>query len=140
MSAIIPELVVSHMDNAMQFYGVLGFTKDDEGIVDENGSQWYSLVMGDARVWLLRKDVAGDFIAGEAPGNGIHLYLSVDDVDAVHERLSNGGLQMNIVKELETMWYGLREFKVADLDGYVWTINTPVSQEAAKSEGESGQG
>ncbi len=141
MPKITPEVVVSNMEQSRQFYETLGFVKDNEGIVDENGSQWYSLQMGDAVVWLLRQDVAGDLIEGEMRGNGVHLYLSVDDVDDLYEKIRVAGLEINVVKELETQWYGLREFKLADPDGYVWTINSPVTQEAAESiSGEDGEG
>jgi uncharacterized glyoxalase superfamily protein PhnB len=133
MPKIVPELVVSHMQQSMAFYNLLGFEKDNEGIVDENGSQWYSLAMGDATVWLLREDVAESLEEGAIRGNGVHLFLSVDDVDATYDAVRKAGLQMNIVKEIETLWYGLREFKLSDPDGYIWTINTPVSQEAAES-------
>lgn len=135
MPSIVPELVVSNMERSREFYTMLGFVKDNEGIVDENGSQWDSLVLGEAHVWLLRQDTVHDFEEGVERGNGVHLYLSVDDVDGLYESVSKAGLQMNIVKEIETLWYGLREFKLADPDGYIWTINTPVSVEAAESMG-----
>jgi PhnB protein len=131
MARITPEIVVSNMDASMEFYSVLGFVQDNVGIVDENGSQWYSLAMGDSNVWLLRRDVAGDMVEGGMLGNGVHLYLRVDDVDATYEHLRVKGVP--VVKEIETLWYGLREFKVADPDGYVWTINTPVTEQAEDS-------
>src|SRR5688572_30456808 len=120
MTQIVPELVVSNMTRTMEFYRTLGFTQDNEGIVDENGSQWSSLVMGAVHVWLLREDVAGDFQKGIQRGKGVHRYLSVDDVDAMYEEVRGAGLQPNMVKEIEALRYGLREFKVADPDGYVW--------------------
>jgi uncharacterized glyoxalase superfamily protein PhnB len=130
VSKIIPEVVVADMDRSMEFYTSLGFVQDNEGIVDENGSQWYSLAMGDATVWLLREDTVAGFDGSKARGHGVHLYLSVDDVDSLYEKLKAGG-RATIVRELETLWYGLREFLVADPDGYVWTINMPVSERAA---------
>jgi uncharacterized glyoxalase superfamily protein PhnB len=129
MPKIIPELVISDMNRSMDFYGMLGFVQDNEGIVDEKGSQWYSLAMGDATVWLLREDVVEHFDAKGVRGNGMHLYLSVDDVDSLYENLKAGG-RAKIVREIETLWYGLREFHVADPDGYVWTINMPVTERA----------
>ena len=139
MTSIVPELVVSNLAASQQFYETLGFIKDNEGITDESGLQWVSLQMGDAHVWLLRQDVA-DSLQEEAPrGNGVHLFLSVDDVDWMHDALSKAGLQMNIVKGLETLWYGLREFRVLDPDGYLWIVNSPVSQDAAESMGEDDQ-
>ena len=137
MTKIVPELVVSNMARSMEFYNTLGFTQDNEGIVDDNGSQWYSLVLGDFHVWLLREDVAEDLQKGVQRGNGINLYLSVDDVDAMYEGVKEAGLQPNIVTEIETLWYGLRQFRLADPDGYIWTLNSPVEQEAADSLGEA---
>ena len=136
MPRITPELVVSNLAQSMQFYEALGFVKDNEGIVDENGSQWNSLALGDAHLWLLRQDVDNSIQEGAPRGNGVHLYLSVDDVDALYEEVKTKGLQMNIVQEIETLWYGLREFKMADPDGYVWTLNSPVSEAASESMGE----
>ena len=46
----------------------------------------------------------------------------------MYDVIQKGGLKESIIKEIETLWYGLREFKVKDPDGYVWTINTPVSE------------
>jgi len=40
MAKIVPELVVSNMARSMEFYNTLGFTQDNEGIIDDNGSQW----------------------------------------------------------------------------------------------------
>ena len=137
MTKIVPELVVSNMARSMEFYNTLGFTQDNEGIVDDNGSQWYSLVLGDSHVWLLREDVAEDLQKGIQRGNGVNLYLSVDDVDAMYEAVKGAGLQPNIVSEIETLWYGLRQFRLADPDGYIWTLNSPVEQEAADSLGQA---
>ena len=137
MTKIVPELVVANMARSMEFYSTLGFTQDNEGIVDDNGSQWYSLVLNEAHVWLLREDVAEDLQKGIQRGNGVNLYLSVDDVDAMYEAVKGAGLQPNIVTEIETLWYGLRQFRLADPDGYIWTLNTPVEQEAADSLGQA---
>ena len=137
MTNIVPELVVANMARSIEFYSTLGFTQDNEGIVDDNGSQWYSLVLDDAHVWLLREDVAEDLQKGIQRGNGVNLYLSVDDVDAMYEAVKGAGLQPNIVTEIETLWYGLRQFRLADPDGYIWTLNTPVEQEAADSLGQA---
>ncbi|MEO8286957.1 MAG: VOC family protein [Chloroflexota bacterium] len=130
MAKIIPELVVAHMAKSMEFYTTLGFVQDNEGIVDDKGSQWYSLAMGDTTVWLLREDTVEGFDRGLQRGYGIHLYLTVSDVDLLYSTLQTSGARMNIVQEIETQWYGLREFRVADPDGYVWTINMPVDAQA----------
>jgi len=137
MAKITPEIVVSNMEQSTRFYTNLGFTKTDEGIVDENGSQWNSMAMGDAHLWLLRQDIAESLQEGAPRGNGIHLFISVDDVDAVYDAVQKGGLQMNIVAEIETQWYGLRQFSLTDPDGYLLVLNTPVGEQGSEAVGES---
>jgi lactoylglutathione lyase len=127
MPRVIPELVVSNTEASREFYTMLGFVQDQEGILDDKGQQWYSLAMGDATVWLLREDTVEGYDASLQRGPGVHLYLSVDDVDALYEKLQG---KANITKEIETAWYGLRQFNVADPDGYTWTINMPVTEQA----------
>jgi uncharacterized glyoxalase superfamily protein PhnB len=127
MPKVIPELVVSNTEGSREFYTMLGFVQDNEGILDDKGQQWYSLAMGDATVWLLREDTVEGYDTSLKRAPGVHLFLSVDDVDSLYEKLHG---KANIVKEIETQWYGLREFKVEDPDGYVWIINMPMSEEA----------
>jgi uncharacterized glyoxalase superfamily protein PhnB len=130
MAKIIPELIVSNIEASLTFYNGLGFEKDNTGIVDERGSQWYSLALGDANVWLLREDTVEGFDEAAARGHGVHLYVTVDDVDAVYEKMKSNPRGGIIALDIATQWYGLREFKIADPDGYVWTVNTPVSEQA----------
>lgn len=137
MARITPEIVVSNLAESQQFYEMLGFVKEQEGIVDDNGAQWISLEMGDAHLWLLRQDIADSLHEGAPRGNGVHLFLSVADLDAMYEGISKAGLRMNIVKEIETLWYGMREFRVLDPDGYLLILNMPVSEEAIESTGGS---
>ena len=129
MSKIITEIAVSDMQRSLEFYQMLGFEKVNTGVVDDKGSQWYSLALGDANLWLTREDIAQGVQMGEARGNGVNIYVTVDDVDAVYERVKTGGLQMNILKDIETFYYGLRQFSLADPDGYMLTLNMPVAQQ-----------
>jgi uncharacterized glyoxalase superfamily protein PhnB len=132
MAKVIPEIAVSDMEQALQFYNTLGFEKDAEGIVDEKGSQWYSLSMGDAAIWLIRQDIVEGMQPGEALGNGVNIYVSVDSSDSVYDSAKTAGLQPNIVKDIETMWYGQRHFSITDPDGYLLTITSdaPVEEGA----------
>jgi uncharacterized glyoxalase superfamily protein PhnB len=131
MARITPEIAVSDIEKSLQFYEMIGFVKDNTGIVDDKGSQWYSLALGDAALWLIRQDIVEDMQHGETVGNGVNIYIQVDDVDALYEKLAKSGLDMNVLKEIETLWYGLRQFTIADPDGYTLTINMPVAQEVA---------
>jgi uncharacterized glyoxalase superfamily protein PhnB len=138
MAKITPEIAVSNMESSLRFYYALGFQKMDDGIIDEFGSQWSNLALGEANLWLIRQDVVEDFQQDTACGNGVNIYIAVDDIDTLYDTARTSGLQMNIVKEIETMWYGLRQFTVADPDGYILTINMPVAtaEGGEKSNGE----
>lgn len=143
MGKIVPELAVSDIEQSLQFYTTLGFVKDNEGIVDEQGAQWYSLALGEALLWLIRADVAHGLVEGESRGNGVTIYVEVDDIDTLHESVSDAGLLMNIVKPIETMCYGLRQFSMADPYGYILTLNQQVAQPdggAGEGEAEDTQG
>lgn len=136
MAKLIPEIAVSHIALSMAFYEQLGFKKGNEGVVDEKGVQWVSMVSGDSALWLLREDV-DPFYRGDAlRGDGIVFYLTVEDVDAMYQQAKLNGLR--IVKEIETLWYGLREFTVADPDGYRWMLNMPVSRTPEKADEQPG--
>ncbi|MDQ3929957.1 MAG: VOC family protein [Chloroflexota bacterium] len=140
MGKIIPELAVSDIEQSLQFYTALGFIKDGEGIVDEQGSQWYSLALGESALWLIRANVVEDLVESDPRGNGVTIYIGVDDIDALYDKISGAGLMMNIVKPIETMWYGLRQFSMADPDGYILTLNQQVAQPEGEGAGESTEG
>ncbi len=134
MGKIITEIAVSNMEKSTEFYNALGFTKQDEGIVDKNGSQWNSMALGDAGLWLIRQDIVPDLQQDAPRGNGVTIYVSVNDVDSLYQKVKTEGAQMNIVKEIETLWYGLRQFSITDPDGYLLTINMPVEQQEKPQE------
>lgn len=131
MGIIIPEVAVSNMENSLKFYNTLGFTKTADGVIDDQGSQWSSLDMGGANLWLTRQDVVSDHKTEEAKGNGLNIYISVDDVDAVYEKVKASGYQGSIIRDIETAYYGLRQFSMTDPDGYILTLNMQVAQEEA---------
>src|SRR5688572_27277185 len=137
MDTVIPELGVTDIDRSIEFYSKLGFEKTMEGTVDEKGLQWCQLDFGESKLWLQRQDVDPDFRASAPVGNGVTVCLRVDDVDATYDSIQKAGYQMNITHQLESMWYGLREFKLCDPDGYNWTFYTPTG-EAGESAGSDG--
>lgn len=131
MAKIILEIAVSDMKQSLEFYNALGFTKGSDGVIDDKGSQWSSLLMGDAELWITREDIVQDFDPDEERGNGVNIYLTVDNVDATYEKIE---MNATIVKDIETMYYGLRQFSVVDPDGYLLTINMQVpSAESSES-------
>jgi uncharacterized glyoxalase superfamily protein PhnB len=54
------------------------------------------------------------------------IYLATPDVDAVWQRAKAAGA--TVVRELEDMDYGSREFTVTDPEGNSWSVGTYVPQ------------
>jgi len=121
MQPIIAELTVRDVDASLYWYQALGFAVELEGLRDEDGLQWVSLTHSGRTVWLLRAALA-DFPADALPRTSF--YLEVPDVDALHARLAEQGLAVE--RAPESQWYGLREFKLRDPDGYRWVLNHPL--------------
>jgi uncharacterized glyoxalase superfamily protein PhnB len=50
------------------------------------------------------------------------IYAVVDDPDGHYERAKAAGAE--IIRELENMDYGSREYSARDLEGYIWSFGT----------------
>jgi uncharacterized glyoxalase superfamily protein PhnB len=68
----------------------------------------------------LREDV-GNFFTNI--GASATYYIRVDDVDKFYETIAT---KVEIIKPIETTWYGMREFYIRDIDGYVLAFATQV--------------
>jgi uncharacterized glyoxalase superfamily protein PhnB len=68
----------------------------------------------------LREDV-GDFFTNI--GASATFYIRVDDVDGWYETIAH---KVEIIKPIETTWYGMREFYIRDINGYVLAFATQV--------------
>lgn len=123
--AIVPELDVSDLDRSLDAYtNILGFQ-----ILHFRPEERFAYLVQEA-AHLMLEELAGPgrrFHSApmEAPfGRGVNLQIAVSDVDALHARVRASGLRIHI--PLEERWYrqgdreaGLRQFVVADPDGYL---------------------
>lgn len=58
----------------------------------------------------------------DALASTVSLYIAVSDPDAHHRRAVDAGA--TVVRELEDMDYGSREYSVRDLEGNLWSFGT----------------
>ena len=72
------------------------------------------------------QDVPEDFRAAR-----VGVYLSVEELDAHHERASGAGA--DVTRELQDTEYGSREYSARDPEGVHWHFGTYVPQAAAAS-------
>jgi catechol 2,3-dioxygenase-like lactoylglutathione lyase family enzyme len=120
---LLLELFVDDLQRSRDFFtGVLGFE-----VRAEQASGYTSLSNGDALISLNDRKLLGDdhpiqAHAGERLGRGIEIVLSVADIDAAFEKVTASGWPD--VSELGERPWGLRDFRLADPDGYYLRISS----------------
>lgn len=105
MTRIIPMLPVASMPASVAFYQKLGFSLEKR----VNEWRWAMLSFGECRLMV-------DESIHLHPGypNTSVLYLYPDDIVEYHAMLRENGVA---VPEVEVSFYGMKEFRMDDLDG-----------------------
>ncbi len=119
---LIPSLGVSDIERSLDFYrGFFGFDVVDS--YDEEGRvAWCWLRTGGADLMLQQFPADQQIRLNPAIGQSWTVYLRVNDLDATHVSLQQGGFPVSEIDETE---YDTREFFVPDLDGYELWISAP---------------
>jgi uncharacterized glyoxalase superfamily protein PhnB len=128
--SLTPNLVVADIDRSLAFYrDVLGFAllrtvPDDPPL---------------AFAWMTRDGVniflnSLEAVRAESPalverplGGTLTLYLVLDGIEALYARAQAAA---SLMMPLKTQPYGMREFAIADPDGYVLTFAERVGADA----------
>lgn len=119
---LTPNLLVANVERSVAFYvDVLGFSRG-MSVPDESPLVFASVTAGGVEIFLndaatAIKEYPG--FGGRPLGATGTLYIEVEGVDALHDRLKNA---VKIVMPLITQFYGVREFAFEDPDGYVITF------------------
>jgi uncharacterized glyoxalase superfamily protein PhnB len=129
MKSIIPALAVADIEASIRFYTeVLGFSTQMTLPGPDGSLVHASLGRGEVSVMFSRIDPAQTH--DQAPlGRGVALYATVgddEDVDALFAHARAAGT--TVTQEPTDQFWGMRDFGIADPDGYVWLI----SKETAK--------
>jgi lactoylglutathione lyase len=125
---LTPNLLVANVERSLAFYvDVLGFARG-MSVPEESPYVFASVVSGTVEIFL--NDAATaikeyPMFGGRPLGATGTLYIEVDGVDALHDRLK---ATVPIVMPLATQFYGMREFAFEDPDGYVITFAEPVAR------------
>jgi uncharacterized glyoxalase superfamily protein PhnB len=120
----MPMIVVRSVDAIRNFYvDTLGFSHV-MGMVGKDGQlDFCTVVMGEARIMFMRAPGDTPSPTGKQP---VEIYLEVEDVDALHNRLKKKGVAFN--DPLTLQWWGDRTFKVLDPNGYEIWFYTHVAE------------
>jgi catechol 2,3-dioxygenase-like lactoylglutathione lyase family enzyme len=121
------ELFVTDRDKSVDFYtSVLGFE------VQRLDASYAALTCGDVTLGLGRQEELPE--TGEGPGftqerltrdhgPGVEIVLETPDLDTLYERVRRSGYPL--AAPMQDRPWGLRDFRVADPDGYYLRITTP---------------
>ena len=121
---VMPIIAVGSVDEVRNFYvDALGF-QHVMGMVGKDGQlDFCTVVLGEARVMFSRAPGGSRLSAGKQP---VEIYLEVEDVDALHNRLKKKGVAIS--DPLTVQWWGDRTFKVLDPNGYEIWFYTNVAE------------
>lgn len=139
---LTPNLLVSNVEKSLAFYeGVLGFSRGMT-VPEQSPFVFASVTSGPAEIFF--NDYA--VVAKESPatanlpiGGGNTMFIEIGAagegapgkaIDAFHDQIKD---RVKVLMPLVTQWYGMREFAIADPDGYVITFAERMAAE--KSEG-----
>ena len=133
LNKLTPNLIVDSVERSLAFYeNVLGFTR---GFTEPDASPFVfgSVNNGSIEIFFNEKTAAVKeypAFAGVPIGLTGTMFIEMKGVDALHARLKP---QVTIVMPLVTQFYGMREFAIADPDGYVITFAERVAADPASA-------
>lgn len=91
----------------------------------DDGSIQHAELELEGELFMLGQYSGDGWLAGEPPNplaSTLSLYVVVSDPDTHHARAAAAGA--NVVRELEDMDYGSREYSVRDMEGNLWSFGT----------------
>jgi len=124
---LTPNLLVASVERSLAFYvDTLGFTRGMT-VPDAAPFAFGAVVSGPVEIFFndataAAKEYPG--FAGKPIGATGTLFIEVEGVDALHDRLK---ASVTIVMPIVTQFYGMREFAIEDPDGYVITFAERVN-------------
>lgn len=122
---VAPEFFVRDLDASVSFYvEQLGFRQV------RRDTNFAVVALGDAYVLLSAADEEGRdlrrWLDSGPRGVGVNVRIMVEDADDAYERATASGIAA--VRELDDRPYGLRDFIVADPDGFLLRFASPIER------------
>jgi uncharacterized glyoxalase superfamily protein PhnB len=130
LKKLAPNFAVQDIEKTVAFYrDVLGFKlemavpEDKSGVeqeLSEEKKYIYAMMSRDGvGVMFQRTDSIGEDVPplkGVPIGASVSFYIEVEDINALYQEIKP---KAGVVKELETVWYGMQEFYIKDCNGYI---------------------
>ena len=120
LKQLVPNLMTEDVDRTITFYtGTLGFTLKDR-YPQEGAATWAELKRDDVTVMFQSRQSLAEEIPAlqDTPiGTSQTFYTVVENIDALHAELQG---KVEIVQEMHTTFYGIKEFSFKDCNGYIF--------------------
>ncbi len=137
MHSLIPNLGVENIAQTVAYYQEhFGFTlqmvvndkHESANTLDESQNYLWAMIQNGGVTLMLQqqkslKEDVGVFF--ETLGASVSFYIAVENADTLYESLRNS---VEIVKPIQTSWYGQREFYIRDINGYVLGFSSSVTK------------
>jgi uncharacterized glyoxalase superfamily protein PhnB len=129
--SISASLMVDDVNQTVDYYEkILGF----ERVLTypaEGRFEWAMMKAGDSNIQFQSPSFMAQNtpeIAKEKMGGSIVLYIHVEGIRELYDRIWNSTLQ---VKDIHTTFYGVNEFSIKDVNGYTITFAEAATRENA---------
>jgi PhnB protein len=123
---LTPHLIFDNASGAIDFYKkAFGMEEKSRAIGPDGKVMHAELQTGNSR-FMLNDAMGGAKSAKALGGSPVHLWLYVDDCDALFKRATGAGAQVasGPMGQLQDQFWGDRSGTVIDPFGYQWTIAT----------------
>jgi uncharacterized glyoxalase superfamily protein PhnB len=128
MNSLAPNLMVYNVDDTVEYYKSY-FNFDLVASEPQKGDlQWAMIKNGDVTLMLqdidrLRNDLP--YFEDIEPGGGFTLFIQVDEVEKLYDKIKD---DIEVISDLNITFYGMNEFTIRDLNGYVLTFAERIEE------------
>lgn len=121
-NALTPNLMVSSVNKTIDFYNeVFGF-ETAITVPEEGDLNWAMITKDSVRLMIQKRESLEEdllIFKNESIGGSFTLFIEVDDVEEVYNKAKG---KCELIEEMKTTFYGMKEFTVRDINGYVLTF------------------
>jgi len=120
MESLAPNIFVLDLNETIKFYQNLGFSLLMT-VPEEGDFVWAMMNCGDVTFMFQTFESLGSEMPSisRKDGGSLLLYIRIKEIRVFYDRIKD---QVNVLKGLETTFYGATEFSVLDINGYVLTF------------------
>jgi uncharacterized glyoxalase superfamily protein PhnB len=122
LKKLIPTLMVQDVQSSIEFYETFLNFKLVKTIPDTEPFDWAQMKCGIIEIALQPQEM----MAFDIPemqnlkmGSTIEFHVEVDDIDTLYAQMKD---KVEISQDISTFYPDIREFRIRDLNGYLWTF------------------